>query len=53
MSLTLEQCQSIVKRKNAGMLSAEIAKKYDMPLYHDIDNEVPAQPIPIKRVFVD
>ena len=34
MSLTLEQCQSIVKRKNAGMLSAEIAKKYDMPLYH-------------------
>ena len=34
MSLTLEQCQSIVKRKNAGMLSAEIAKNYDMPLYH-------------------
>ena len=34
MSLTLEQCQSVVKRKNAGMLSAEIAKKYDMPLYH-------------------
>jgi hypothetical protein len=34
MSLTLEQCQSVVKRRNAGMLSAEIAKKYDMPLYH-------------------
>ena len=34
MSLNLEQFQSVVKRKNAGMLSAEIAKKYDMPLYH-------------------
>ena len=34
MSLTLEQCKEVVKRKNAGMLSAEIAKKYDMPLYH-------------------
>ena len=34
MILNLEQCQDVVKRKNAGMLSAEIAKKYDMPLYH-------------------
>ena len=34
MSLDLEQCKEVVKRKNAGMLSAEIAKKYDMPLYH-------------------
>ena len=34
MILNLEQCQEVVKRRNAGMLSAEIAKKYDMPLYH-------------------
>ena len=34
MILNLEQCQDVVKCKNAGMLSSEIAKKYDMPLYH-------------------
>ena len=34
MSLNLEQCQEVVKRKNAGMLASEIAKKYDMPRDH-------------------
>ena len=34
MSLNLEQCKEVVKRKNAGMLASEIAKKYDMPRYH-------------------
>ena len=34
MSLDLKQCQSVVKKINAGMLASEIAKKYDMPRYH-------------------
>ena len=34
MSLTVEQGKEVVKRKNAGMLASEIAKKYDMPRYH-------------------